>query len=83
MSSFASRWNCPERATHNTILSLEVVRVGMPSGNGKASDLAEQVRLAKYITTQEDEAPSLSVEDVLRSLLAQRQNKTRFRWWWS
>jgi len=59
--------------------------VGTPLGNEKASILDEQGRLAKYITTQEDEAPSLSVEDVMGSLLAQwqnsqRQNKARFRW---
>jgi len=35
----------------------------MPLGNGKASVLDQQARRAKYITTQEDEAPSLSVED--------------------
>jgi len=48
--------------------------VGMPLGDGKASVLDEQARLAKYITTHEDETPSLSVEGVVGSLLAQRQN---------
>jgi len=61
------RWNCPERATHNTILSLQVARVGMPLGNGKASVLDEQTRLGKYTMIQEDGAPLLSVEDVLGS----------------
>jgi len=42
-----------------------VARVGMPLGNGKASVLEEQARLTKYIMTQEDEAPSRSVEDVV------------------
>ena len=51
--------NFPEQATHNTTLSLEVARVGMLLCNGKASVLDEQARLAKYITTQEDEGPSL------------------------
>jgi len=46
-------------------------------GNGKASVLDEQARLAKYITTQEDETPSLLVEDVMGPLLAQRQNSQR------
>jgi len=33
----------------------------MRLGNGKASVLDEQVRPAMYITTQEDEAPSLLI----------------------
>jgi len=49
---------------------LEVAMVRMPLGNGKASVLDEQAWLAKYITTQEDEAPSLSVKDVMGPLLA-------------
>ena len=44
----------------------------MPLGNAKASVLDVQAWLAKYITTQEDEAPLLSVKDVLGPLLAQR-----------
>ena len=54
----------------------------MPLGNEEASILDEKARLAKYITSQEDEAPSLSVEGVPGSLLAPRQKKTRFRWSW-
>ena len=54
-----------ERPTTRSYLSLAVARVGMPLGDGKASVIDEQARLAKHITTQEDEAPSLSVEDVL------------------
>jgi len=77
-----------ERPTTRSYLSLAVARVGMPLGDGKASVLDKQARLVEHITTQEDEAPSLSVEDVLGSLLAhrqnsQRQNNTRFRWSWS
>jgi len=77
-----------ERPTTRSYPSLEVARVGMPLDNGKASVIDEQARVSKHITTQEDEAPSLSVEDVLGSLLAQRQNSqrqnnTRFRWSWS
>jgi len=64
-----------ERPTTRSYLSLEVAKVGMPLGNGKANVLGEQVPLAKYITTQEDEAPSLSVEDAVGSSLAQWQNK--------
>jgi len=56
-----------ERPTTRSYLSLEVARVGMPLGNG---NLDEEARLAKYITTQEDEAPSLSFGDVLGPLLA-------------
>ena len=44
---------------------------------GRASVLDGQVRLGKYITTQEDEAPSLLVEGVVGPLLAQRQNIQR------
>jgi len=44
----------------------------MPLGDGKASVLDEQARLAMYIMTQEDEAPSLSVDDVVGPLLAQQ-----------
>ena len=51
--------------------------VALRLGNGKASVLGEQVRLGKYITTQEDEAPSLLVEGVVGPLLAQRQNIQR------
>jgi len=40
------------RATHDTTLSLEVARVCIPLGNGKVRVLEEQVRLARYITTQ-------------------------------
>jgi len=47
------------------ILSLEVARVTMPLCNGKVYVLDEQARLAKYITTRDAEAPSLSVEDVM------------------
>jgi len=64
-----------ERPTTRSYLSLEVAKVGMPLGNGKASVLGEQAPLAKYITTQEDEAPSLPVEDAVGSSLARRQNK--------
>jgi len=39
--------------------------VARPLGNGKANVLDEQARLTEYMMTQEDEAPSLSVEDVV------------------
>jgi len=40
--------------------------------NGKARVLDEQERIAKYTATQEDEAPSLSLEDVVTDLVNTR-----------
>ena len=50
--------NCPER-------DPSWQGWARPLGNGKANVLDEQARLTEYMMTQEDEAPSLSVEDVV------------------
>jgi hypothetical protein len=69
----------------------------MPSGDRKASTLAEPARLARLqcrFMTQGDGVPGRTTaehdlddlvvvgvsEDVVGPLLAQRQNKTQFRW---
>ena len=71
-----------ERPTTRCYLSLEVTGVVMLLGNGKASVLDEQAQLATYITTQEDEARSRSVEKVVGSLLSQKPRTLCLHMWW-